>query len=106
MKPALSLAIALVCIHVVSSQQLRGQKTTSTPVGHVEWVGSVLKEIQTIKVGMTKNDLLKVFMPDGGLQSGTTFIYRGCPYIKVNVEFERDVITRISRPYLANPVLD
>ncbi len=82
---------------------------------------SSLKEIQTIKVGMTRDDLFKVFTTEGGLSSGLrrTYVYRECPYIKVDVVFQaigrnardaegrvtlvesdKDVIEKLSRPYL------
>jgi hypothetical protein len=77
--------------------------------------------MQTIKPGMTREDLLKVFMTEGGLFTGLqrTFVSRDCPYLKVDVEFRavgrrspddngratlvegsRDIIFKISRPYL------
>jgi hypothetical protein len=87
----------------------------------VEWVEKSLKEMQTVKVGMTRGDLLKVFTEEGGLSTRTqqTYVYRGCPYFKVDVGFEPvgdlrgkdfvspgDKIVNISRPYLDWSVLD
>ena len=97
------------------------------PQGHKEWIANSLKEIQKIKAGMTRADLLKVFTTEGGISTGLNrrFVYRECPYIKVDVEFEavgraardaegrvtleedgRDIITKISRPYLEWSILD
>jgi hypothetical protein len=51
-----------------------------------------LKSIQTVKVGMTRSDLMKVSTTEGGLEfksettAQRTYIYRGCPYIKVDVK--------------------
>jgi hypothetical protein len=94
---------------------------------HTEWIARSLKEMQTIKVGMTRRDLLMVFTTEGGLstRTGRIYVYRECPNIKVDVEFNPvgppggtgteeispmesadDVITRISRPYLARSILD
>ena len=94
---------------------------------HVVWVADVLKRIQTIKVGMTRSELLTVFTTDAGLSTGLqrTFVTRDCPYFKVDVEFTavgrtnrdsdgrvtlvedaRDVIVKISKPYLQFPILD
>jgi len=85
---------------------------------HTEWVQHVLASIRTVQPGMTRRDLLSVLDPDGGLSTRTqgTYIYKHCPYIKVDVEFFRadrgatekpgDRIVRISRPYLADPVYD
>jgi len=87
----------------------------------VAWVAQVLKQMQTIKPGMTRMDLLKVFTTEGGLSTGLhrTFVSRECPYFKVEVEFEavghpsrdlngrvtlvegsQDIIVNVSRPYL------
>ncbi len=74
----------------------------------------------SIKPGMTRKDLLRLYAGSGGPSHPTrrTYGYRKCPYIQVDVEFEPagmqrdaegrirhesdgDVISRISRPYLA-----
>jgi hypothetical protein len=81
--------------------------------------------MQAVKVGMTRADLLKVFKTEGGLWTGLQrrYVYRECPYFKVDVEFEavgrpahdregrvtlaersEDLIKKISRPYLAFPI--
>jgi hypothetical protein len=91
------------------------------------WVGEALLEIETIKVGMSRGQLLALFDNEGGLFTGlrSTYVYWRCPTIKVDVEFEavgrpsrdaegratmvqseQDVITKISRPYLAWQVID
>jgi len=76
--------------------------------------------MQTVKPGVTRADLLKVFTTEGGIfQRGSrTFVSRDCPYFKVDVEFQpvgpspysdgriplfegdQDIIVRISTPYL------
>src|ERR1044071_4491661 len=92
-----------------------------------QWIVDSLKEIQTIKVGMTRADLLKVFTTEGGLSTGLrrTYVYSECQYFKVDVEFEPvgrpardasgrvtlaesgdDVIKSISKPYLDWSVAD
>ena len=94
---------------------------------HVAWVGQVFKRLQTIKPGMTRENLLTVFTTEGGLSTGLqrTFVSRDCPYFKVDVEFQavgrpnrdedgrvtlveadEDLITKISRPYLQFGVMD
>jgi hypothetical protein len=75
-----------------------------------------LKRMQTIKVDMTRADLLRVFKTEGGLsgRQQQTYVFLDCPYFKVDVTFRpvgaaentftgessADVITSISRPYL------
>lgn len=68
-----------------------------------------------------QGSLLKLFTVEGGFSNRTTrtYVFRECPYIKVDVGFEsvgmaqdkmtqrmEDRITRISKPYLDNPTLD
>jgi len=81
---------------------------------HQQWVIHSLSEMHTIKVGMTRAELKKVFHGEGGLYSSAsqTFIYRGCPYFKVHVGFApagaqfeptenpKDRIVSLSVPFL------
>lgn len=94
---------------------------------HVAWVADVLKRMQTIQAGMTRGALLAVFTTEGGLSTGLhrTFVSRDCPYFKADVEFQavgrpdrdkngrvalvedsRDIITKISSPYLQFSIMD
>ncbi len=87
---------------------------------HTKWIKKSLQEMQTIKVGMTRAQLSKVFTTEGGLSTRTQrrYVYRQCPYIKVDVEFRavgtskqyyessHDVITKISKPFLEWRILD
>ena len=100
------IGLALVGMLIMCWPSLLAQKKNMLPNDHIEWVGQALNEMETIKVGMKRKDLLRVFLPDGGLNSGRTFIYRKCPYFKVDVEFQQENIRSISAPYLAKPVLD
>ena len=114
----LLLAGALSANAIQSNPEARkGQ----SPQDHVAWVAQALKRMQTIKPGMTREALLKVFTTEGGLSTGLqrTFVSRDCPFFKVDVEFQavgrsnrdgngrvslvessQDVILKISRPYL------
>jgi len=87
---------------------------------HSEWIAQSIREMETIKVGMTRADLLKVFTEEGGLSTRTQrqYVYRECLYIKVAVEFEpvetkeilpengKDKIVRISKPFIEWSVID
>jgi hypothetical protein len=94
---------------------------------HVTWVTEVLKRLQTIIPGMTREALYRVFATEGGLSTGLqrTFVSRDCPYFKVDVEFQavgrpdrdenervtlvedrQDLILKISRPYLQFSIMD
>ncbi|RSL19357.1 hypothetical protein EDE15_5023 [Edaphobacter aggregans] len=96
-------------------------------IAYVAWVTEVLKRMQTIKPGMTRKTLLKVFTTEGGLSTGLqrTYVSRDCPYFKVDVAFqpvgrpdrdasggvtleerEEDIILSVSRPYLEFSIMD
>jgi len=97
---------------------------TCTLADNAHWLADSLKEMETIQSGMTRRDLLKVFRPAGGISRVGSFkgvyVYRDSPFIKVDVEFaaptgtaasgapesQEDVITSISRPYLAQAAYD
>jgi hypothetical protein len=112
-------SVAIGGIFLVQAQPSAGQGTYSQD--HVAWVAQTLKQMQTIKPGMTRTDLLKVFTTEGGISAALhrTFVNRDCPLFKIDVEFEavgrpnrdadgretsvegsRDTIVKISRPYL------
>jgi hypothetical protein len=98
-----------------------GGKLTEAESEHSKWLAECLREIQTIKPGITREELLKVFRGEGGLSSPTTqrFAHRNCPYIKVDVKFDavrapdgklkespKDKVTTISKPFLEWPIID
>jgi len=86
-----------------------------------KWIAKVLRQIDKIKPGMRRRDLLKVFTTEGGVSNRfqRTYVDVECPYIKVNVKFKgssnernaltedpNDIIESISQPYLAWSVVD
>lgn len=94
---------------------------------HQAWVARALREMGTITAGMKRADLLKTFTTEGGLSTGLNhrFVSRDCPYFKVDVEFRavgrsdrdsdgrvtlledsRDIIVKISPPYLQFSIAD
>ena len=117
----LSSAIINGAAVVHARPQIAGQRE------HVAWVAEALKRMQTVKPGMTRTDLLKVFTTEGGLSTPLhrPFVSRDCPYFKVDVDFEavgrpsrdangrvtmvegrEDKIVKISRPYLQFSIAD
>ena len=86
-----------------------------------ERVLAIIIEAYDIQPGMTRADLMKMYMIEGGFSTRTrrTYVYRSCPYVKVDVDFSavgdaqrpflenpNDVITKISQPYLALMIMD
>jgi hypothetical protein len=114
------LLSVLGVISVSAGEQIKSQNKDII-TQHEQWIAAVLKEIETIKVGMTRKDILKVFTTEGGLstRSRRTFVHKECVYIKVDVEFKPikqkeqklkelpdDQIISISRPYLQWSITD
>jgi len=111
------LVIASIAVVAIVAFALQAQRNDDT-AGHVQWVESSLKDIQTIKVGMTRKDLLTIFTTEGGISvpQSRQFAYKKCPYFKVHVEFELsqpdkrtespdDKIIKISKPYLEGSII-
>jgi hypothetical protein len=108
--------LGIVALGAVTQSEYPHRPTDIDPE-HTAWVAGILRATQTIKVGMTRSDLLKVFTTEGGLSttSQRTYVYRQCPFIKVDVKFTAssrdeelptDKIVEVSRPYLAWSVMD
>ena len=112
---------------VVPLREIHAPGQEQSSQSHVAWVADTLKRMQSINTGMTRKDVLRVFTTEGGLSTGLqrTYVSRDCPYFNVDIEFraasrpdrdrdgsvtpiedERDVITKISRPYMAFSVMD
>src|SRR6185369_14209709 len=115
-----TLFIAVVLISLSGFISLPSSASSQMET-HEEWIAKSLREIEAVKVGMTRADLAKVFSTEGGLSTRTQqrFVYRECPYIKVDVEFEAvgqpgnrtirnpdDKITKISKPFLEWTIID
>jgi hypothetical protein len=117
-----SSVLLTVLIVTVFSVAIKSIAQSQGSQSHSEWIAKSLKEMETIKVGMTRADLLKVFRGEGGLSTRKwrQYAYRECPYIKVEVEFEpvgeteapefaegsKDKIVKISKPFLEWSILD
>jgi hypothetical protein len=115
---------SLSIIFIGSSVFVRStQRASQEPClqDHNAWVTDALEKIESIKPGMTRRDLLRVFNTEGGLSTRLrrTFVSRDCPYFKVVVDFKaasgpdrdsagslnsvednRDIIVKVSKPYL------
>lgn len=86
---------------------------------HIQWVGECCRHMMTVFPGMTRRQLMEVFVEADGISgpSGGIFQYRRCPFFKVSVQFgplrgapdnegrvdfhPDDVIKTISRPIVS-----
>jgi hypothetical protein len=105
-----------------SAQEGEGARPTpQQPEGHSDWVLKSMKQMESVKVGMTRSDLQRVFKEGAGLSTRQqrTYVYRGCPYFKVDVKFQAigvleegveespdDQIVELSKPFLNYRVAD
>ena len=109
-------------------QALAQPARPATLESHVAWVDESLTRMESIKPGMTRADLLRIFTEDGGLQNDAVFVFRDCGLFKVIVEWEHgrrmptghttaeriqsaagrpdDKIKTISRPYIQRIKID
>ena len=110
---------------LLAGSMILGQESMYPPASqidqeHTQWIDSVMRSILTIKPGARRKDLLKIFTVEGGIswRKQRKYVYKGCPYIKVDVEFAPvgnkdqptempgDKIVSISRPYLEYSIRD
>ena len=122
-----ALALGLVNLRWFQTDAQLSSAEEQASHQYTAWVGRSLKQMQSVKVGMTRADLLKLFTTEGGLSTGLrrTYVFRECPYFKVDVEFKPvgrptrdaegrvtlvesggDLIESISKPYLGWSVTD
>jgi hypothetical protein len=88
---------------------------------HKQWLNERYAEAISIRPGMSRAELLRVFKEDGGFQSipATRYILRSCDMIQIEVKFDTEYgqaykdkpdedlkITKVSRPYLKYPSMD
>jgi hypothetical protein len=117
MRPVLFGAGCLLLLStLVVPSQTSLSPQSSDDQAHLQWLSKSLDSIQTIKVGMTRRELLTLFRGDGGLQfmKIERYVYNECPVIKVDVTFTvtdtgdhlNDRIKSISKPYLESPFFD
>jgi hypothetical protein len=118
-------AVAVFGSSLARAIQPPGQESCAQD--HDVWVGSALKKMESVKPGMNREELLKVFTVEGGLSTRLhrTFVSRECSFFKVDVDFravgqpdrdddlgvdpvegKRDTIVKISRPYLQFTIAD
>ena len=116
------LLLLLLATAIVPAQKgISGRHSSEIDVEHTEWIDSVMRSILVVKPGATRKGLLKLFTTEGGLSSRTqrTYVYKRCPYIKVDVRFApvgneddgfaempQDKVIALSRPYLEYGVTD
>jgi hypothetical protein len=121
------LALLVITVAGVPAQEIAIDARPDLQIDqeHTKWIDHVMRSISTIKPGMTRKDLSRVFGVEGGLSFRThrKYVYKHCPYIKVDVDFSAaevseatnedasfespdDRIIKISPPYLEYSIAD
>lgn len=107
-----TILVALPCVQ--SKAQTNNQQAPCCSI-----VEQALASVNNIKPGMTRADVEKDFVLDGGLDFiGTSiYTYKKCLLIKIRVDFSiakpgknvdspNDVVKSVSQPYLQYPIRD
>jgi hypothetical protein len=119
--------LSMIAVASISPQRPIPNVQSPCSQEHTAWVAQVLQKMETIRPGMTREQLLTVFTTEGGLSTGLrrTYVSRDCGAFKVDVEFRavgrpdrdaegrvtlledgRDIIVRVSQPYLQFGIAD
>ncbi len=112
-------ALALVSISAVSPPPPSASSAAAEE--HSQWLLKCLLDINTLKVGSTRAEVLKIFTVAGGWSTPRecAYVYRGSRYICVEVVYETaldkdgrtiaasgDKIVKISKPTIEIPPAD
>jgi hypothetical protein len=117
MKTLIFILSAIVVLGIVA---VPARAETTNDTEFVRKIVEVFRDCQKIKPGMTRAELIKLQMfdqdweplhlaDDKAFKQHTTFQYRSCALIKVDVDFgatgskevqPTDVITKVSMPYI------
>lgn len=110
------LMLTLLASHHAFSQT----QNSATVQEHMVWLGEQIKQLKSIKAGMTRADVRKILGTEGGLSTRTqrTYVTKECLYCKVQITFQpvgaaeeglesgRDVVAKVSEPFLEFAVMD
>jgi hypothetical protein len=114
-------AVTLTLYLIIAAGAVATPRAFQSEESHDRWLKERYAEATSVKVGMTRADLKKVFDQDGGLQPATRprYVLKSSDIIKVDVEFaipegmnHRNApddlvhIKDISKPYLEEHYLD
>jgi hypothetical protein len=112
LKTSLVVGILLFGVSTFTAGPLNRSEASQNPR---EWLEERYKEATSVRAGMSRAELMKVFEEDGGLQRipASRYVLRTCRMIKVDVEFDVEYgqaykerpdeglkIKGISKPYL------
>jgi hypothetical protein len=112
------VAVLLITARVLAQEVGIDRPDLKIDREHTQWIDHVMRSIATLKPGMTRRDLLRVFTTEGGIftRKKQRYVYRHCPYIKVEVDFSPldaaqepspdDQVANITQPFLEYSIMD
>ncbi len=112
-----SLAVFVTLSQIVTAPFARDIDWKDVSKEHNAWVEKCLKDFESIKIGMTRKEIDKVFPLAGGIQSASPgrYIHPTCPYFHIDIEFDfkrdkanqgraitsdDDQVISVSKPYI------
>lgn len=113
--------LVIVGLLVILAPGIHSGTQTANDQANQRWLEERYKEATSIKAGMTRADLLKLFEEDGGLQSipASRYVLKCCQLIQIEVKFDSGYgvnykptpdenlkIVEVSRPYLQRMAAD
>src|SRR4051812_13231533 len=114
----MKIGILLTVLLLATGAQSFIETQDADEKAHQQWLDARYKEATSIRSGMTRADLLKLFSLNGGFQTTTQhYTLKSCHLIKIDVSFDkydfsnrqRDDsvrIVEISKPYLEPMTID
>jgi hypothetical protein len=114
-----AVVAAVFCLATAVSWASQQKAAQSQPSSPCVVVAEALTASYNIKIGMTRREVEKYFVHDGGAQFAekTRYVYRSCDYLQMEVEFNlkpsgkdlkspNDVVTATSKLFVAYPAKD
>ena len=124
MKKISFIVLLLIALHVITGCAIQKKEVKiQSNIEYAQWVEQCLHDFESIKPGMSRQEVEQKFPMDGGVQtvSPVRFTHPQCQYFKVNVSFEfkrdandqnraifgsADKVTKVSNPYIERPFAD
>ena len=115
-RTALTLLILLLASAITSPTKAQVPAASCSSCSVVQ---GALGDLQHLRVGMTRRDVERYFVLGAGMnaRTPTTYVYRSCDYLQVQIEFNfdpavdrnlspKDTITKISKLVVDYPSRD
>ena len=119
MKTGAAVVAVAVCLTTAMSWASQQKAAQTQPRSPCAVVAKALSVTDNIKPGLTRREVEKYFVLDGGMQFAekTRYVYRNCDYLQLEIEFSlkpygkdlrspNDVVTATSKLFVAYPAKD